>query len=53
MPYGYRPKRTAHQAVQRVSKALIEGKTRVLDLDLKAYFDTIRHDIGVWGAVGR
>jgi RNA-directed DNA polymerase len=43
--YGYRPKRTAHQAVQRVSKALIEGKTRVLDLDLKAYFDTIRHDI--------
>lgn len=43
--YGYRPKRTAHQAVQRVSKALIEGKTRILDLDLKSYFDTIRHDI--------
>ena len=43
--YGYRPKRTAHQAIQRVSKALIEGKTRILDLDLKSYFDTIRHDI--------
>lgn len=43
--YGYRPARTAHQAVQRVSKALIEGKTRILDLDLKSYFDTIRHDI--------
>lgn len=43
--YGYRPKRTAHQAVQRVSKALLEGKTIVLDLDLKSYFDTIRHEI--------
>lgn len=43
--YGYRPRRTAHQAVQRVSKALIEEKTRILDLDLKSYFDTIRHDI--------
>lgn len=43
--YGYRPERTAHQAVHRVSKALSEGKTRILDLDLKSYFDTIRHDI--------
>lgn len=43
--YGYRPRRTAHQAVQRVSEAIIGGKTRVLDLDLKSYFDTIRHDI--------
>lgn len=51
--YGYRPKRTAHQAVQRVSKALIEGKTRVLDLDLKAYFDTIRHDILLKKIAGR
>lgn len=43
--YGYRPQRTAHQAVQRVLKAVTEGKARVIDLDLKAYFDTIRHDI--------
>lgn len=43
--YGYRPRRTAHQAVHRVGVALSEGKTRVLDLDLKSYFDTIRHDI--------
>ncbi|MEI6628182.1 MAG: reverse transcriptase domain-containing protein [Alphaproteobacteria bacterium] len=43
--YGYRPRRTAHQAVHRVEVALIQGKTRVLDLDLKSYFDTIRHDI--------
>ncbi|MBA3814768.1 MAG: group II intron reverse transcriptase/maturase [Alphaproteobacteria bacterium] len=43
--YGYRPKRTAHQAVHRVSEAIVEEKTRVIDLDLKAYFDTVRHDI--------
>lgn len=43
--YGYRPRRTAHQAVQRVLKAVNEEKTRVIDLDLKSYFDTIRHDI--------
>lgn len=43
--YGYRPQRTAHQAVQRVLKAVTEGKARVIDLDLKAYFDTMRHDI--------
>jgi len=43
--YGYRPRRTAHQAVHRVGVAVNAGKIRVLDLDLKSYFDTIRHDI--------
>lgn len=43
--YGYRPKRTAHEAVHRVSKAIVEEKTRAIDLDLKSYFDTVRHDI--------
>jgi RNA-directed DNA polymerase len=43
--YGYRPKRTAHQAVHRVSDAVVHNKTRVIDVDLKAYFDTVRHDI--------
>jgi RNA-directed DNA polymerase len=42
--YGYRPKRTAHQAVTRVFWAIREHKTQVIDLDLAAYFDTIRHD---------
>ena len=42
--YGYRPKRTAHEAVDRVARAIISGKTRVIDLDLKAYFDSVRHD---------
>jgi RNA-directed DNA polymerase len=36
--YGYRPHRTAHQAVDRVAKAIFQEKTRVLDLDLRAYF---------------
>lgn len=43
--FGYRPKRTAHEAVARVAKAIVERKTRVIDLDLKAYFDTVRHDL--------
>ncbi len=43
--YGYRPKRTAHQAVHRVAQAIVENKTRVLDVDLKSYFDNVRHDI--------
>ncbi len=43
--YGYRPKRTPHQAIDRVARAVIENKTRVIDVDLKAYFDTVRHDV--------
>src|SRR5882672_8027626 len=43
--YGYRPKKSAHAAVQRVSEAILEGKTFVIDLDLRSYFDTVRHHI--------
>jgi RNA-directed DNA polymerase len=43
--FGYRPKRSPHDALQRVSDAIIEGKTHVIDLDLRSYFDTVRHDI--------
>ena len=41
--YGYRPKRTAHQAVNRVAQAIVEGKTRIIDIDLRAYFDNVQH----------
>jgi RNA-directed DNA polymerase len=41
--YGYRPNRTAHAAVARVAQAIVEEKTRVIDLDLKAYFDNVQH----------
>ena len=37
--YGYRPKRTAHQAVNRVAQAIVESKTRIIDIDLRAYLD--------------
>jgi RNA-directed DNA polymerase len=50
--YGYRPKRTAHAALARVTKAILGGKTQVIDLDLAAYFDTVRHDLLV-GKVAR
>ena len=43
--YGYRPKRNPHAALHRVAEAVIKNKTRVIDLDLKAYFDNVRHDI--------
>ena len=43
--YGYRPKRSAHAAVNRVSKAVINGKTKVIDVDLEAYFDNVEHQI--------
>ncbi|MFT5050393.1 MAG: RNA-directed DNA polymerase [Chlamydiales bacterium] len=43
--FGYRPKKSAHDAISRVSEAIIRGKTHVIDLDLRAYFDTVRHHI--------
>ena len=43
--YGYRPKRSAHDAVQRVAEAIVQYKTRVIDVDLQAYFANIRHHI--------
>jgi len=36
--YGYRPKRSAHDAVQCVAEAIVQDKTRVIDGDLQAYF---------------
>ena len=43
--YGYRPKRTAHQAVHRVAEAIAKAKTRVIDFDLRAYFDNVKHHL--------
>lgn len=41
--YGYRPRRSAHQAIDAITKALMQGKTEVIDADLSGYFDTIDH----------
>jgi RNA-directed DNA polymerase len=43
--YGYRPKKSAHAAIQRVKQAILEGKTYVIDFDLRSYFDTVKHHI--------
>ena len=42
--YGFRPKRSAHDALGEVRKYLKQGLTAVLDADLKGYFDSIPHD---------
>lgn len=42
--YGFRPKRSAHQAVKVVKEALIRGWW-VVDADIQSYFDTIDHDL--------
>jgi RNA-directed DNA polymerase len=43
--YGYRPKQTAQAAVLRVERAIVQGKTRIIDLDLRAYFDSVQHNV--------
>jgi len=42
--YGFRPKRSAQQAVQVVRKALVRG-WYVVDADIQSYFDTIDHEM--------
>ena len=42
--FGYRPQRTAHEAVRLAARAIVQQKTRVIDIDLRSYFDTVRHD---------
>ena len=43
--YGYRPKRTAHEAISRVAESIVRQKTRIIDIDLKSYFDSVRHHV--------
>jgi group II intron reverse transcriptase/maturase len=41
--YGFRPKKSAHNAVDDVAYAMNTGYTEVIDADLSKYFDTIPH----------
>ncbi|CAH1082208.1 group II intron reverse transcriptase/maturase [Candidatus Nitrotoga sp. 1052] len=41
--YGFRPKKSAHQAVDDIANALHQGYTNVIDADLSKYFDSIPH----------
>jgi RNA-directed DNA polymerase len=41
--YGFRPKKSAHDAVDEIANALHQGYTQVIDADLSKYFDSIPH----------
>ena len=41
--YGFRPKRSAHQAISKCKEYIQEGYTYAVDMDLEKYFDTINH----------
>ena len=43
--YGYRPGRSAHQAVCAAQQYLQDGRRWVVDVDLEAFFDRVNHDI--------
>jgi hypothetical protein len=42
--YGFRPKKSAHDAIETIAYALNTEHTQVIDADLSKYFDTIPHD---------
>jgi len=42
--YGFRPGRSAHQAVRAAQEAIASGHTWVVDLDLETFFDRVNHD---------
>jgi group II intron reverse transcriptase/maturase len=42
--FGFRPNRSAHQAVLTMQNMVKQGRKRVVDLDLKAFFDEVNHD---------
>ena len=50
--YGYRPRRSAQDAVREVHRLLCQGCTQVVDADLSKYFDTIPH-AGLMQSVAR
>ncbi|SMF34801.1 group II intron reverse transcriptase/maturase [Pseudobacteriovorax antillogorgiicola] len=43
--YGYRPQRSAHQALDRVRRNLSRGYYHIVDLDIKGFFDNVRHHL--------
>ena len=43
--YGFRPKRSPHRALAEVRRSVLRRMTRVIDVDLTKYFDTIQHSI--------
>jgi len=50
--YGFRPGRSAHQAVQKAREHVAAGKRFVVDMDLEKFFDRVNHDV-LMARVGR
>lgn len=46
--YGFRPNKSAHQALKRAAGYVAEGKTFVIDLDLEKFFDEVNHHRLMW-----
>jgi RNA-directed DNA polymerase len=42
--FGFRPGRSAHQAVEQAQRLIAEGRDWVVDLDLEKFFDRVNHD---------
>src|SRR5271163_5249019 len=43
--FGFRPRRSAHQAVERAQAYIASGHAVVVDIDLEKFFDRVNHDI--------
>ena len=43
--YGFRPKRSAHQAVLKAQEYVQSGRVFVVDVDLEKFFDRVNHDV--------
>lgn len=43
--YGYRPNKSPHHALAEVRRSILRGMTTVIDVDLTAYFDNVKHHI--------
>ena len=41
--YGFRPQKSAHQAIDAIADGMWQGQTQVIDADLSKYFDSIPH----------
>ena len=41
--YGFRPKKSAHDAIDTIAQAMRQGQTQIIDADLSKYFDSIPH----------
>ncbi len=46
--YGFRPKRSAHDALRHAARDVPEGRDWIVDIDLEKFFDKVNHDRLLW-----